>query len=41
MLWLWVGTGFLALALAWTAIFLAARQADVRTVPLATKGARP
>jgi len=41
LLWLWVGAGFLALALAWTAIFIAARQADVRTVPLATKGGRP
>lgn len=40
-LWLWVGAGFLFLAILWAAIFTAARQADTRTVPLATKGARP
>lgn len=40
-LWLWVGAGFLALVLAWTALFLAARSADVRTVHPNTKGARP
>ncbi len=40
-LWLWVTAGFLFLALLWTAMFLAARQADTRAVPLETKGARP
>ena len=40
-LWLWVAAGFLSLALLWTAMFLAARQADTRAVPLQTKGARP
>jgi len=40
-LWLWVAAGFLFLAILWTAIFIAARQADTRTVPLATKGGRP
>ncbi len=40
-LWLWVAAGFLFLALLWTAMFLAARQADTRAVPLQTKGARP
>ncbi|MBA3848974.1 MAG: hypothetical protein C0502_03135 [Opitutus sp.] len=38
-LWLWVAASFLFLALLWTAMFLAARQADTRTVPLQTKGA--
>ncbi len=40
-LWLWVGAGFLFVALLWAAMFTAARQADTRTVPLATKGGRP
>lgn len=39
-LWLWVGGGFLFLILLWTAMFIAARQADTRTVPLATEGVR-
>lgn len=39
-LWLWVGAGFLFLGLLWTAMFLAARQADTRTVPIQTKGGR-
>jgi hypothetical protein len=37
-LWLWVAAGFLFLGLLWTAMFLASRQADTRTVPLATQG---
>lgn len=40
-LWLWVAAGFLFLALLWTAMFKASRQADTRTVPLATQGGRP
>ncbi len=40
-LWLWVAAGFLFLAFLWTAIFLAARHADTRAVPLQPKGARP
>jgi hypothetical protein len=39
-LWLWVGAGFLFVAILWTAMFTAARQADTRTVPLATQGGR-
>lgn len=39
-LWLWVTAGFLFLALLWTAMFIAARQADTRVVPLATEGVR-
>jgi hypothetical protein len=39
-LWLWVGAGFLFLGLLWTAMFLAARHADTRTVPLTTKGGK-
>lgn len=38
-LWLWVAGAFVFLALLWTAMFLAARHADTRTVPLQTKGA--
>ena len=37
-LWLWVGAGFLFMALLWTGMVVATRQADTRTVPLATKG---
>lgn len=33
-LWIGVGLGFLLLALAWVAVFTAARHADTRTVPL-------
>lgn len=40
-LWLWVAAGFLFLALLWTALFIASRQIDARTVPLATKEAKP
>lgn len=40
-LWLWVSAGFLFVAILWTAMFTAARQADTRTVPLATPGGRP
>ncbi|MBI2497045.1 MAG: hypothetical protein HYV75_03685 [Opitutae bacterium] len=40
-LWLWVGAAFLFLGLLWTALFLAARSARIKTVPLAPKGARP
>ncbi len=40
-LWLWVGGVFLATFLAWGALFLAARSANVEQVPLAPKGARP
>jgi hypothetical protein len=40
-LWGWVVAGFLFLALLWTGMLVAARQADTRTVPLATKGGRP
>jgi hypothetical protein len=38
-LWFWVAGGFLFLALLWTAMIFAARQADTRTVPLQTKEA--
>lgn len=40
-LWLWVAGGFLFLGLLWTGMFMATRQADTRTVPLATQGGRP
>ncbi len=40
-LWLWVAAGFLFLGILCTGMFVAARQADTRTVPLATPGARP
>lgn len=40
-LWLWVAAGFLFLAVLWTALFVASRKIDSRTVPLATKEARP
>jgi hypothetical protein len=40
-LWLWVAAGFLFLAVLWTALFIASRQIDTRTVPLATKEAKP
>ncbi len=39
-LWLWVAGGFLFVAILWTAMFTAARQADTRTVPLEAKGGR-
>lgn len=34
-LWTGVAIGFLLMALAWTALFLAASKADVKTIPLA------
>lgn len=37
-LWLWVVGAFLFLGLLWTALFLAARTANIETVPLAQKG---
>ncbi len=40
-LWLWVAAGFLFLGVLWTGMFIASRQADTRTVPLATQGGRP
>lgn len=40
-LWLWVAGAFLFLGLLWTALFLAARSANIESVPLAPKGARP
>lgn len=40
-LWLGVAAGFLFLALLWTGMLVAARQADTRTVPLAAPGGRP
>lgn len=40
-LMVWVAAGFLFVALLWTAMFTAARQADTRTVPLSTQGGRP
>jgi hypothetical protein len=35
-----VAGGFLFVAILWTAMFTAARQADTRTVPLEAKGGR-
>ncbi len=40
-LWLWVAAGFLFLGILWTGMFVAARMADTRTVPLATPEAKP
>lgn len=40
-LWLWVGAGFVFMALLWTGMIIAVRQADSRTVPLATQEAKP
>lgn len=40
-LWLWVAAGFLFIAILWAAMFIAARHADTRSVPLATQGGRP
>jgi hypothetical protein len=40
-LWLWVGAGFLLLALAWGVLFTVARSAKVESVPLAPTGAKP
>lgn len=40
-LWLWVAAGFVFMAALWTGMFIAARHADTRSVPLATPEARP
>jgi len=40
-LWLAVTAGFLLLGTAWTALFLAARQAHVASVPLAASPGKP
>ena len=40
-LWLWVAAGFLFMGLLWTGMVIATRQADTRTVPLATQEAKP
>ncbi len=40
-LWLWVAAGFVFLGILWTGMFIAARMADTRTVPLATQEAKP
>ena len=37
-MWYGVGTGFLLLAAAWTALFIAAHRAHVEDVPFATHG---
>ena len=37
-MWLGVAAGFLVLAMAWTAMFVAARRADVASVPLSNGG---
>jgi hypothetical protein len=41
VLWLAVTLGFLCLATAWFFAFRAAHRAQIRDVPLATKGGRP
>ena len=41
LLWSGVVLGFLLLAAAWFFLVRAAREAQVETVPLATKGGRP
>ena len=40
-LWLFVIAGFACLVLAWVFAFRAAHSAQIRDVPLATKGAKP
>jgi hypothetical protein len=40
-LWLWVAGAFCVTLLAWAVLFKAAQRAQVQTVPLAPKGARP
>jgi len=37
-LWLWVGTGFLLLLVAWVVLFTVARSAKIESVPLSTSG---
>lgn len=39
-LWAFVAGGFALLALAWTAMFMAASRTPVQSVPLVTKGDR-
>ncbi|HEY0943652.1 MAG TPA: hypothetical protein VGD81_00230 [Opitutaceae bacterium] len=39
-LWAFVAGGFALLALAWTAMFMAASKTPVQTVPLVTTGSR-
>jgi hypothetical protein len=40
-LWIGVAAGFFLLALAWGALFTAARSAKVESVPLATQEGKP
>ena len=40
-LWVWVAGAFLVSLLAWVVMFKAAQSANVQSVPLAPKGARP
>lgn len=40
-LWWWVAAGFLFLGTLWAAMFVVARQVNVQSVPIETKGARP
>lgn len=40
-LWAWVAGAFLVSLLAWVVMFKAAQSANVQSVPLAPKGARP
>jgi hypothetical protein len=40
-LWFWVAAGFLFLGVLWTGMLVASRLADTRTVPLATREAKP
>lgn len=40
-LWLWVAAGYIFLCVLWTIMFKAAGTANVQSVPLVTKGAKP
>ncbi len=40
-LWLWVLAGFVFVAVLWIAAFKVAHSAQIREVPLATKGGKP
>lgn len=40
-LWLWLGALIAFLVLLWTAMFTAARQARIQSVPLATQEGKP
>jgi hypothetical protein len=40
-LWLWVAAGFVFLGLLWAAMFVVARSAEIRSVPLTTSEAKP